>query len=251
MSNLSISSNAFRFWTNFYPKDCEENPCWGLCRWAGEKAYLDMNRTLTFLKSGEEPEVAEEREQLRDQAIAEMFVCFGTVEGAYDTWHKTVCDCIIGVYQTHLKKRTKTGDVEGCDMTYGQAQKWLNMTIKYIWLVCSVYGTSATFRYYESLMRREREFHVPLDRYIIDHVRTCHRESGKPLPEAIKKIKSEWSRMTDYAAYLGYQDALKAFIARPEGDDCSPLEWELVHWHKAMKAEEERKKEKQKAKKNK
>lgn len=218
-----------------------------------------MNRTLTFIDSAKDKEseksIAENREELRNQAIEKMFECFKEVDGDYDKWQNNVCDSIINLYRMRLKIRTKINETKGCDMTVGQAQKWVNMTVKYIWLVCSVYGTSDIFHYYENLMKQEKYFHIPLDHYILDYVKLNCIEKDENLSEETKNgltaIKRVWSAIPDFESYNKYQKALRKLIMNEEVNYHSPLEWELVHWHEAIKSETKRIESKKKAKKHK
>lgn len=259
MSELSISTSAFNFWTGFYPQDYDgKDVNLELCRWAGKKAYLDMNRTLNFIVSTKdakdkktEKSIAKTREGLRNQAIEKMFDHFKEVNEDYDEWHNNICKNIIKIYCEKLKTKSKE-KIEKCDMTVGQAQKWVNMTVKYIWLVCSVYGTSDIFHYYENLMKQEKYFHIPLDHYILDYVKLNCIDKDENLSEEIKNgltaIKKVWSAIPDFESYNKYQEALRKLIMNEEVNYHSPLEWELVHWHEAIKSETKRIESKNKAK---
>ncbi|MDO9538187.1 MAG: hypothetical protein Q7J68_07700 [Thermoplasmata archaeon] len=44
-------------------------------------------------------------------------------QAAFDKWHQESCEKLIRYYKG-----------EGLECTYGQAQKWFNMTLKYCWL---------------------------------------------------------------------------------------------------------------------
>lgn len=96
----------------------------------------------------------------------------------------------------------------GIEFHYGQSQKWLNMTIKYLYILgeCSFDGI---FEY----------LHVPLDNYIMN---VAQKELG------ISRPKIAWSRWDDYTGqYEAYQRALRARIL-----DFPPLRWEFKYWMK-------------------
>ena len=64
----------------------------------------------------------------------------------YDSWHRSVSDKIKRLYSE-----------QGIRFTYGHAQKWINMTIKYLYMLETDTFTDV-FKW----------LHVPLDNYILD-----------------------------------------------------------------------------------
>lgn len=96
-------------------------------------------------------------------------------------------------------------------LTCGQAQKWVNMTLKYLY-VLDEDMIESVFQY----------CHVPLDNYIFDYSEKIY---------GIGKPKTAWSRWTDYKKdYMAYQDALRRMI-----NDDTPLGWEFEAWIKASR----------------
>ena len=100
----------------------------------------------------------------------------------------------------------KTQDIE---FTVGHAQKWINMTMKYLY----IYGDIDVTGIFDFL-------HVPVDSYIFDAV---EQQFG------IKRPCSAWSRLTDYETYLRYQKNIRAQVKT------SPLRWEFSNWLKTAK----------------
>ena len=92
-------------------------------------------------------------------------------QGAYDKFHFELCEQIIEEY----RKR----DV--AELTYGQAQKWVNMTMKYL----SMISHSSVKKCYEYC-------HIPIDNYI--------------LQATSKTLSTTWSRLEDYDEYLSFQN---------------------------------------------
>lgn len=163
---------------------------------AGNRAYLDMNRTIRF--HGLSSFV---RQELKEQIIAtfdrELPVLTSSVvhsRTAFDNWHQQVCRQIRDIYIQ-----------QGIKFTYGQAQKWLNMTIKYLYML-EVCNFDQIFPY----------LHVPIDRYIFDVVQ---------LELGIERPVEAWSRWDDYDQYLSYQKAI-----REKMTDFTPLRWEFRNW---------------------
>lgn len=164
---------------------------------ASSRAYRDMNRTIRF--HGLEDEV---RKNLRTQVnqVLRKQVSRLTPQNIkstteFDCWHQEVCNQIKRIYAT-----------QGIGLTYGQAQKWVNMTIKYLYML-EVSDFAGVFQY----------LHVPLDNYIFDSARDV---LGIPRP------KQAWSRWDDYQdQYLHYQNLLRTKLGNQ-----SPLRWEFQNW---------------------
>lgn len=234
----------FSFWTGFY---CDED-CFA---WASNKAYLDMNRTLTFR---EIPGNKSQKETARIDALRKAWRDKGTdiikahsrffaVE--FTDWHKSVCRELIDHYGDDklVEKKNNQRTEHPAKLTYGQAQKWLNMTLKYLWLLNRLHliDDENTVAFIDTY---EKSFHVPLDSYILRYVARQDKSSRnkfspsndnglEPNTDFTKywnQFSSAWSHIDDQDAYYQYQQKLKEAI--PNG---SPLEWELIHWHKALK----------------
>ena len=237
------------FWTGFYEDDC--NDSYDCISWASNKAYLDMNRTMTFSDvpqndtQGEMHRIDEQRKVWRDNGT--KHIRKGIMENTDDfkVWHRDVCRKLIGIYGSDkLVQRVKNKRSEQkVKLTYGQAQKWLNMTLKYLWLLNRLKlitdeNTSAFIQKHEKL------FHVPLDSYILRYVAKIDKnkkdkfrlsnENGLDMSIDFSRFwqmfGSAWSQIDDENEYYKYQEELAKSIKK-----ISPLEWELVHWHKAIR----------------
>ena len=166
---------------------------------ASFRAYRDFNRTLRFGKMD-----AETRLVLRKRATdilrrrisslnPDNIIC----QLDFDLWHKESCE--------EIRKSYTEANI---DFSYGQAQKWLNMTIKYLYIVGSN-SFAGVFQF----------CHVPIDNYIFQ---IAEKELGIPHPTIA------WSRWNDYdGQYLAYQKELRSRI---NGYD--PLRWEFKYWMK-------------------
>ncbi len=91
---------------------------------ASDRAYRDLNRTIRFQNMPQQ-----RRDGLRN-AVTELFrkeipalVQGGILnQNGYDAWHREICGQIRGIYQE-----------AGVVFYYGQAQTWINMTMKYLY----------------------------------------------------------------------------------------------------------------------
>lgn len=166
---------------------------------ASDRAYRDLNRTIRFKNMPQE-----RRDYLRHSVTALFkkeipeLVQFGVDDqDGYDSWHYHIC----------WKIRTYYRDA-GVEFHYGQAQKWLNMTMKYLY-VSGEYAFDGLFQY----------LHVPIDNYVFS---IAKKELGIPQPGVA------WSRWDDYEGqYMDYQIALRSRIR-----GYYPLRWEFKFWMK-------------------
>ena len=165
---------------------------------AAFRAYRDFNRTLRF--DGKNADI---RLSLRKKAtdILQLRISLLDPEmirtqGDFDLWHKESCEKIRQIYRE-----------EKVEFSWGQAQKWLNMTIKYLYIVGSNDFTGI-FQF----------CHVPIDNFIFQ---IAEKELGIP------RLKMAWSRCDDYNEYMAYQKELRSRI---KGYD--PLRWEFKYWMK-------------------
>ena len=168
---------------------------------ASRRAYLDLCRTIKFAPSSNEEERVQARTDVDDmienkvKAIANAGI---TNQDGYDEWHKAICEELVDRY----------AKVCGDQFYTCQAQKWVNMTIKYLYLIDS------------DLVRLIKDFaHVPLDNYVFAAARyRLGLFSDGLIP---------WSKIKDYSVYLNYQKELKKAV---EPLNTSPLQWELSYW---------------------
>ena len=244
MSSLNANKSDFAFWTEFYNDEGNGTDCFS---WASNKAYLDMNRTMTFKETPQnntpKDTVAKTRKDWRDSGTKAIREKFDEMSGRFEDWHKERCADLIRIYNGELvlreggKRTDKTAT-----LTYGQAQKWLNMTLKYLWLLNRL-GMIEDSSISDVITNCQDEFHVPLDSYILRYVAKQDKNKKdklSPPDNALdssidfssfwKDFGSAWSQINDKDRYYKYQkelaDAIKEGI---------PLEWELEHWRKAVK----------------
>ena len=163
---------------------------------ASERAYRDMCRTLRNIRQSDlnSTKLRSEIDLLLEQEICILFERSIANQKQYDEWHEKLC----------LKIRKHYRD-NGVDMTIGQAQKWVNMTMKYLF-VADVPGSADAFYF----------CHVPIDSYIID---AAEYQLG------LKRPAQPWSKMADYKEYAEYQRQVRIRLG-----NVAPLEWEFKTW---------------------
>lgn len=143
---MSIRFENIFFW--YFGKSIssiKDDDVYSFCKTCSERAYRDFCRTIDF---GEMD--LNHRKQNKENTInylSEIISELNSIEIEFDNWHKSLCDSIIDAYLL------PNGDKI---IHYGQAQKWINMTFKYLRIIGVSYPT------YEPVM------HIPIDNYIIE-----------------------------------------------------------------------------------
>lgn len=157
---------------------------------ASRSAYTDMCRTIRFNgKNGSS--LRKFVDILLEEKIPELISVKDEKE--FTQWHHTMCSQIVDIYHA-----------EGIEFYIGQAQKWVNMTLKYLYVLVP----DVVEPFYNLL-------HIPLDNYIMD---IAKKQYGVPA------LSCAWSRITDYDEYLKYERMLMEVI------DEIPLDWEFSKW---------------------
>lgn len=186
------------------------------------KAYMDLCRTIRF-KTEDGNIKAEYKTKICDMLVQEydllcdvVSVCSSENEKQeiFDREHNRICEEIIETYS------------EISDFTYGQAQKWLNMMLKYVLLI---EGDSVLKSY----------LHIPVDSYIMQAVgsdnpklKYCLKLECVPKKDGTVGKYSEssskpWSKWS-YEEYIAFQNCIRKAIF--ESGYSSPIEWENGAW---------------------
>ena len=161
---------------NMYSANADE-----VIRCCAERAYLDFNRTLTYLKKDGQEMSSHERENVRSFREKVYGIEKGAGSGSdcdvkmierikgllatdnqadFDKLHRELC--------TQIRDYANQSDLllpdkyTGSKFHYGQAQKWVNMTLKYMMLL----GFWKELRTDSSPSVRQF-LHVPVDSYIL------------------------------------------------------------------------------------
>lgn len=143
------------------------------------RAYLDFSRTLHGI--GALPDAAALRTEASERLcswLAKLPDLSTDPNGdTFDALHRDLCEQLCALY----------GGYGFDSFAIGQAQKWLNMAFKYVY----VFG-EARIPGFAGLYRLG---HVPLDKIMLDRLAQF---GAPPLPYP-------WSRLRDYDKYLVYQ----------------------------------------------
>ena len=173
---------------------------------ASNRAYRDMCRTIKFNGLSEENRL-KLRKKVKDDFKTEIDNLTSKIQGDFDKWHEQLCKKIIDEY-----KKSKI------QLSYGQAQKWVNMIIKYLYIL-EVEGYT-----FDSIFE---DLHIPIDNYVFDAV---EKELG------IKRPADAWSKL-DKKEYLKYQEDIREELRKKNS---SPLIWEFENWLKEAQEDKKR-----------
>lgn len=191
---ITIEKNRFAFLKDNYFNFVDDNIIA-----ASRRAYRDMNRTLRLNGANSstfrvkiDNLLKTQFESLKTQKI--------TRQDDFDEFHEALCNDMIAIFTI------------GDGLTYGQAQKWLNMTVKYIYIIQgdNVFGIM-------------KFAHIPLDNYIFKSLKNYLGIKASGL--------DPWSQISNYNKYLAFQKEVRDKI----NGNTSPLEWELGHWLNSVK----------------
>ena len=122
----------------------------------------------------------------------------------FPKWHEKSCNALIACY--------------GGQLSYGQAQKWLNILLKYLYV-----------KGYETLFSPERiaALDMPVDSKVIE---ALHRKYNVKRPTAGWSV---WDRNTYRAYQAAARNALQSASDIENPDEQIPFYWELIHWSDA------------------
>ena len=184
-----------------------------------KKAYGDMCRTLDFcysisdmknMSKGQEELFKKAKEEFVNGLKAKLEGEFLSARSSsikdFDSWHENLCSKLIGFDNKNVLKRK---------LTVGQAQKWINMTIKYL-RVLGKWNVEI------------ENVHIPIDEFILS---AAAIEKGTELYEGagvkglgVPRFVESWSGIEIYTTYLDYQKKLR------EACEESLLDWEAKAW---------------------
>jgi len=175
----------------------ESNDSLGSCV---KRAYLDFNRTLHGISSHPDSKLLKNKasEILCSELIALRETPAIKNQEHFDSWHERVCNLLCSSYAENSFD----------EFRIGQAQKWLNMTFKYIF----VFGE-------DHLPGFEKYYpygHVPIDNIILDKLQQYR----------VPKLPCAWSRIDSYKEYMDFQNWIRNTFP-----NSTPLAVEFHLWY--------------------
>lgn len=170
-----------------------------------DRAYLDavqQGAYNTLVPDNMKSKSAEIKELAKEQIL--KFLSSVSIDD-YRTRHDTLCDTLVNLY-SEIKNKN---NLEIQAFTFGNAQKWVNMTTKYIYLICVVFSNATgQLPFKESIYNKFIDFEnileIPIDSFILEKIwndlpqvelplRNCHSRSGKWSNEKVVPW-SQWNK---------------------------------------------------------
>ena len=113
-----------------------------------------------------------------------------TSQESFDKWHEKTCGKIIDCYDGVNSNKSI--------FTYGNAQKWLNMALKYLWLLGALPNDI-----------KEERLHAPIDSYILQKLRNLKAEGVTCSADTFYYKGNSWSKISDYNDYFDLQKVIR------------------------------------------
>lgn len=200
-----------------------------------ERAYKDatMMGAYNSLISKDNSNLKNKSNEAKEKAVQLLQGKFGISEkivsiaiNDFDTWHREVCESLVETYQEIKDENNKNF------FTYGNAQKWLNMTLKYLWLLNRLPNDMD-----------EKALHAPIDSYILQKLKKLEIEGVTGSGETFYYKKKCWSNIDKYNEYMELQEKIRKFA---KADGKSVIEWENEAWIEMSVARKNAEREKRK-----
>ncbi len=157
---------------------------------AARLAYADLCRTLRgFGKNDEKQNIKNEIFSLLKNEYENLTKSRLESAEAFDEWHRMLCDKMKLIFADKHK------------FTYGQAQKWINMFLKYMLLAD------------ERLNGMLLWLHIPIDRIITAELKK--RRCCDYLKPYITNEFETWSVIDDYDSYIVLQRKCRELFDSP------------------------------------
>jgi hypothetical protein len=163
-----------------------------------DRAYLDFNRTLhglTAVRRRLNLRKLAWQTLLRELEAVRRNAALTDSQAAFDRWHKAVCADLVGSFKQDGYSK----------FTGGQAQKWVNMSLKYAFAL----GDTRL----PGLRRARAVSHAPVDKVVLHEL----------YKHDLKRDPIAWSRM-NWTTYMKIQRWMRDHFVRP------PLEVECRLW---------------------
>lgn len=139
-----------------------------------------------------------EKTDIRTNASKEIYKAVCNMDKDFNKWHEDLC---IKLQQQYP---------ENTSFSYGMAQKWVNMTVKYLYLYSEVSNNKNVSDLIKDLLLHIDDYHAPIDGYILKALNDNESWS--------KDIKTK----NDYSA--------KRKIFPTNHAESNELEWEMNTW---------------------
>jgi hypothetical protein len=177
------------------------------------RAYRDMNRTFNGigkLDNELKTKILNGAKEVVKNHVVTLSKTFPDKDkpfDKFDAWHDSTCKALKNYYDKSLNTHTETR------FTYGQPQKWINMTMKYCW-VCGGKELNGLQSWFPMA-------HIAVDEVIL----IAAKEEGIVTTRPCGK----WSKWDNEQEYKDFQLTLRKAAAK---ENKPPMELEFDWWQK-------------------
>ncbi len=213
-----------------------------------KRAYRDASSHVLSVKKDKKEKLKQECSELIKDNVEKLLKS----ELEYAKFHKNLCTALKAKYN---------GNTNGpLDFTYGIAQKWVNMTLKYLCVMNAILKSNSESHefckeYSGKLYDIERCLHVPIDSFILEaagsktgdyslDLKIPHKNenefrsySGSGSLPWSRWDPKDWGEKENY--YLTFQKEIekkcKGVKRNGENAAMTPLEWENNAWIEVAK----------------
>lgn len=205
-------------------------------------AYQDATRRVLSIANAD---IKKLKKEAATELIKESLdVLMENGEMDFDAWHRDLCEKLCDCYKDCPFN-------PGRSFTMGIAQKLVNMTLKYIYLLCRLYedGFDEDFEdsefaeaFLDVCFTHSKKFHIPLDSYMLKAIAASPdqplRKDGNEGDICGLGIDGKayhidaWSKLDDYDAYIKYQLAIREskIFKNERFLSYGPIDWEISAW---------------------
>lgn len=157
-----------------------------------ERAYRDLCRTLRLsdYEEGQWDIFQSELSEILKRQIEQMLSTKMVSQEEFDNWHQRT------IFQLVVKGSVENIHEKKTYLTVGQAQKWINMTLKYVYAVGE--------RHIENAWANHTYYHVPIDSIIQD----------KLSRHGVTKLEMPWSQLDEMDRYFRFQKECRSAFPR-------------------------------------
>jgi len=227
---------------SFIGADVEEPISIDIC---ANKAYRDFNRTLRGIGTwgdNNKEKYDEYKKAIFDilrKRIAEELLNANDSE-KFSEYHKQICEEI-----TRVSKKYDLQNILTQGFHDGVAQKWLNMTLKYMLVLSEIANKDKSIGFdlrwdTERMVNIRKYLHVPVDTQVIEAASSCFgievsrkhpTKDGKKnskYSESVSKPWSQWDYENDYEPFQKELRCKLQSLKDPKWK--SVIDWELDTW---------------------
>ncbi len=200
---------------SFFGITCKDTPA-DILTAAMRRAYRDAASHVLSLCEGVDKErtKAEAMVKIRDFVDA---LSPAMSQEDYDQQHQALCRQLVESYQGQQLCTPER------PFSYGIAQKWVNMTVKYLYLFYWILRDDAPsfcWEYGKTVNQLSPLLHIPIDSYILT---AAEKQLGIP------PLLCAWSKLHCYQDYLDYQKSIRENAALSRAN-MTPIDWEMDAW---------------------